>query len=57
MKTDILSKLRAVLLENTTAYQSDFEYDVAVLLKAAKQPTVSAIFMVVLTVFRLKRLK
>ena len=29
-----------MLLENTTAYQSDFEYDVAVLLKAAKQPKI-----------------
>ena len=35
MKTDILHTLQAVLLENTTSYQSDFEFDVTTLLEAA----------------------
>ena len=38
MKTDILHTLQAVLLENTTSYQSDFEFDVTTLLEAAKEP-------------------
>lgn len=38
MKTDILHTLQAVLLENTTSYQSDFEFDVTTLLEAANKP-------------------
>ena len=40
MKTDILHTLQAVLLENTTSYQSDFEFDVTTLLEAAKEPKI-----------------
>lgn len=36
MKADILRTLQAVLLENTTSFQSDFEFDVTTLLEAAK---------------------
>ena len=38
MKTDILHTLQAVLLENTTSYQSDFEFDVTTLLEAVNKP-------------------
>ena len=40
MKTEILHTLQAVLLENTTSYQSDFEFDVTTLLEAAKEPKI-----------------
>ena len=38
MNTDILHTLQAVLLENTTSYQSDFEFDVTTLLEAVNKP-------------------
>ena len=40
MKTDILQTLKAVLLENTASYQTDFEYDIATLQEAAKEPKI-----------------
>lgn len=40
MKTDILHTLQAVLLENTTSYQSDFEFDVTTLLESADKPKI-----------------
>ena len=40
MKTDILRTLQAVLLENTTSFQSDFEFDVTTLLEAADEPKI-----------------
>lgn len=40
MKTDILSALQKVLLENTKSYQSDFEFDVAILLESADKPKI-----------------
>ena len=38
MKTDILHTLSKVLSENTTSYQSDFEFDVNTLLESADKP-------------------
>ena len=38
MSINILRTLQAVLLENTTSYQSDFEFDVTTLLEAVDKP-------------------
>ena len=40
MNTDILRTLSKVLSENTTSYQSDFEFDVTTLLEAAQKPKI-----------------
>lgn len=40
MKVDILRTLQAVLWENTSSYQTDFEYDIATLREAANEPKI-----------------
>lgn len=40
MKTDLLNTMREILMENTSSYRSDFEYDMEKLTTAAREPKV-----------------